>query len=282
MRWGVHMPQKGGFQKNARRSKEIGCQCLQIFPGNPTSWKLPSTSPEEISQRSQCLQELEISPLVIHGVYLINLASPKPEVYQKSREVVKDTMERAALYGAPYVIVHSGSHGSAGREKGISRVIEALEEQIPHWPSGVTLLLENTSGGGNLLGGSLKDLGEIIRRLWEAPLGVCFDTAHAWGAGYDMSHKDGVRATLEELFEQVQPSRLKVIHANDTMEARGSGKDRHHHIGEGQIGEKGFQALLQAGWHEDFPIILETPEMGTEKDRDNLVALKRCLDTVLE
>jgi len=271
------MPQKGGFQKNAKRSKEIGCQCLQIFPGNPTAWRLPSYNPEEISRRTDCLRELELFPLVIHAVYLVNLASPNNEVYKKTQENIRITMERASHYGAPYVVIHTGSHGASGRGKGIARVITALEKQFLSWPRGVTLLLENTSGGGSLLGGTFNDLGEILNRIPEAPLGVCLDTAHAWGAGYDVSNSKGVKATLEELFEQVEPHRLKVLHANDTPVERGSGKDRHQHIGKGQIGVEGFKALLQNGWDEDFPVILETPEMGTEKDRENLETLKSCL-----
>lgn len=275
MRFGIHMPMKGGFNKNAHRLKEIGCQCLQIFPGNPTSWRLPGITLEEIKQRAEYLEKLELFPLVIHSVYLVNLASPKNEVYEKSEEMIRETMKRAHIYGAPYVVVHTGSHGSSGREKGIARVIKALEKQIPSWPQGVTLLLENTSGGGSLLGGSFSDLGEIIGQLYQAPLGVCLDTAHAWGAGYDLSNSYGVRQTLDDLFEQVDHCRLKLIHANDSDVKMGSGKDRHQHIGKGKIGEEGFVALLQNQRNENVPVVLETPEIGTDKDRENLDMLKK-------
>ncbi len=277
MRLGIHMPQKGGFQRNVKRAGEIGCRSVQIFPGNPTSWKLPSLDPDKLKKRGEYLKEWDLTPLIIHAVYLLNLASPHQEVYEKSQIMLEETMQVARCYGAPYVVIHTGSHGSTGREKGLSRIMEALERQIPRWPPGVTLLLENTSGGGSLLGGDLRDLGEIVSRFRQAPLGVCFDTAHAWGAGYDLSEEAEVWLVLEELFSQVEISRLLLIHANDTTVERGSGKDRHQHIGQGAIGEKGFGALLNREWGEDFPVILETPEMGTEKDRENLQALRRCI-----
>ncbi len=278
MRLGVHMPQKGGFQKNVKKAAESGMECLQVFPGNPTSWKLPRLDEEELGKRSSYLKEMEIYPLVIHSVYLVNLASPKPDVFEKSRDMIKQTMQRAYLYGAPYVVVHTGSHSSSGREKGISRVAEALEEQINEWPDGVTLLLENTCGGGSLLGGGFRDIGEILNRFPGAPLGMCLDTAHAWGAGYDLSDQPGVEQTLDELYRHLDPSLLKVIHVNDTPVELGSGKDRHQHIGEGNIGEKGFASLLQQKWPVEFPFILETPETGTEKDKENLEVLKKLRD----
>ncbi len=269
------MPLKGGFIPNAGRTREMGAECIQVFPGNPTSWKLPHFDEQEIDKRSRYLLELKIYPLVIHSVYLVNMASPRPDIFKKSRDMIIQTMHRAHAYGAPYVVVHVGSHSAAGRDTGINNVIKSLEEQMPQWPEGVTLLLENTSGGGSLLGGDFRDLGEIIRYFPGAPLGVCLDTAHAWGAGYDLSGPRGVAETLELLYRQLDPSLLKAVHVNDTNVEKGSGKDRHQHIGEGWIGKEGFASLMQQEWPPDFPFILETPEIGTEKDRQNLQALKQ-------
>ncbi len=277
MRLGIHMPLKKGFAYNAQRLKEIGGETVQVFPGNPSSWKPPSISEEEIRERSKVLEQLEIYPLVIHTAYLINLASANEDTYEKSVKLLRETLFQAELYGAPYVVLHTGSHGGKGPEKGINKIIEALKGELSSWPNEVTLLLENTAGGGNSLGGDIKYMGKIMRNLPEVPLGLCLDTAHAWGAGYDMASEKGVDQLLKEVEYEMGINRLKLIHANDTNVEMGSSRDRHHHIGEGKIGMTGFTALFNKVWSLDLPVILETPDMGTDKDKQNLETLRSCL-----
>lgn len=277
MRFGIHMPLKKGFAYNARRLKEIGGETIQIFPGNPSSWKPPATSPEELKERADLLDELEIYPLVIHTAYLINMATPKEDVFEKSVKLMGETLRQASYYRAPYVVVHTGSHGGDGLQKGMARIKEALEQLEPAWPEGVKLLLENTAGEGNNLGGKLGEIGSILQENSHLPLGFCLDTAHAWGAGYDFSSDEGVSQIMAEIENEVGFDNLQVIHANDTFVEKGSRKDRHEHIGEGQIGLEGFKRLFKYPWPEDFPVILETPEIGTEKDQENLETLRGCL-----
>ncbi len=274
MRMGVHMSIKGNFAKSLKRIKEIGGETIQMFPGNPTSWKAPSTPPEEIVKRVALMEELDIYPMVVHTAYLINLASAKDDFYQKSRKLLRETLEHAVLYKAPYVVLHTGSHGGAGPEAGFKKLFSAIEEELKDWPGDVKLLLENTAGGGSYLGGRIKDIGRILKRFPGAPLGLCLDTAHAWAAGYNISGEDGVAALLEEIDKEVGLQNLFVIHANDTKEEISSRHDRHYHIGEGLIGIEGFRALLRQDWPRDFPVILETPDNGTEKDKENIDVLK--------
>jgi len=277
LRLGIHMPLKKGFAYNARRLKEIGGETVQIFSGNPSGWKPPSISEEEIKERSMLLKQLAIYPLIIHTAYLINLASANEETYDKSINLLRETLRQAKLHDAPYVVLHAGSHGGKGMEKGMQKIIEALKGELSSWPEKVMLLLENTAGGGSSLGGYIKYIGEIVRNLPEIPLGLCLDTAHAWGAGYNMASEKGIDQLLKEVEREMGLDRLKLIHANDTGVEIGSFRDRHHHIGEGKIGLAGFKALFKKVWSQDLPVILETPEMGTDKDKQNLETLRSCL-----
>lgn len=270
MRFGVHMPLKGGFEVNIERVKEIGCRTIQIFPGNPTGWKMGKLDEAEIVSRAQLINREDLQPLVVHCAYLINLATNNEEFLLKSKQLLDETMERAALYGAPYVVLHTGNHGGEGKEKGLAQIIESIGEGLPGWSEAVQLLLENTAGSGTALGADYDELGQILKTFPAGKLGVCIDTAHSWAAGYNFGSVDGVKQSLEVLDRAVGLEQLKVIHVNDTKVQLGSRVDRHAHLGEGNIALEGFAALVNFGWPEDFPFILETPDNGTEWDKKNL------------
>jgi deoxyribonuclease IV len=274
MRFGVHMPLKGGFESNVKRVKEIGCRTIQIFPGNPTGWKMGKLDPVEIGERARLVEAEDLQPLVVHCAYLINLATNNEDFLVKSKQLLNQSMERAALYRAPYVVLHTGNHGGVGRERGLAQIIDSIGEALPAWPDSVQLLLENTAGSGTALGADFGELGEILKALPKKKLGVCIDTAHSWAAGYDFGSADGVKQNLEVLEKSIRLENLKVIHVNDTKVTLGSRVDRHAHLGEGNIGLEGFGALVKFGWPADFPFILETPENGTEWDKINLDKLQ--------
>jgi deoxyribonuclease IV len=270
MRFGVHMPLKGGFEANIKRVKEIGCRTIQIFPGNPTGWRMGKLDPQELESRSDLVDRADLQPLVVHCAYLINLATNNDQFLIKSKQLLNETMERAALYRAPYVVLHTGNHGGVGKEKGLAQIIESITEGLSGWPDSVQLLLENTAGSGTALGADYIELGEILQVFPAGKLGVCIDTAHSWAAGYDFGSADGVKKCLDELDKAVGLEHIKVIHVNDTKVKLGSRVDRHAHLGEGNIALEGFRTLVNIGWPENFPFILETPENGTEWDKINL------------
>lgn len=275
MRLGIHMPQKGGFARNVERAAGIGCQALQFFIGSPTGWKPLPLDPAEAERRRLVLQENGIFPYVVHAAYLINLCAKKEEFYDKSRILLQQTMENAALIGSPYVVLHVGSHGGKGYKEGMKLFISTLEAEIPKWPPGVELLLENTAGGGTQLGATFIAIGNILKALGaDAPLGLCLDTAHAWAAGYDLATPEGLERAMEELFEHVGQEKVKVIHLNDNATPRGSHRDRHAHLGDGFIGDEGLKAFLSYAWPENMPAILETPEMGSNWDAINMGRLR--------
>lgn len=274
MRFGVHMPQSGGFAKNLKRVAGFGCNTIQIFTGNPTGWRAAKLDEGEIFKRAALLNELGVYPLVVHSAYLINLATTTPEFLLKSKALLMDTLKRAVLYEAPFVIVHTGNHGGAGKEAGLKQIIKSLAELLLNWPGPVKLLLENTAGSGTALGADFKELGQIIKALASEHLGLCIDTAHAYAAGYDFGRPAGVKKALAELEKEAGLELVKVIHVNDTKVELGSKVDRHAHLGEGNVTLEALGTLVNYGWPEDFPFILETPENGTAMDEVNLNLLK--------
>ncbi|MDZ4132514.1 MAG: deoxyribonuclease IV [Dethiobacteria bacterium] len=274
MRFGVHMPQTGGFKKNVERVANIGCGAIQIFPGNPTGWKMGKLDQEELAARADLLDQHDLHPLVVHAAYLINLATNNEDFLAKSKQLLNETMERAAFYRAPFVVLHTGNHGGMGIEQGLAQIIASIEEAMPVWPETVKLLLENTAGSGTALGSNFEQLAEILSAFPKGKIGVCIDTAHSWAAGYDMGSAAGVKETLNLLDNYVGLEQLHTLHINDTKVERGSRVDRHAHIGEGNIGLEGFGTLLNYGWPDELPIILETPDMGTDRDKENLDRLR--------
>ncbi len=275
MRFGLHMPLKGGFSHNVNRAVGLGCRSLQIFIGSPKAWHLAPPNEAELEQRRHLLVEKNIYPLVIHAAYLVNLSSANEIFLRKSSELMQKTMERAALLGAPYVVMHAGSHGGRGFDAGMELFISMLEQEFKKWPPQVTLLLENTAGGGSSLGGKFAPLGRILRELGpDAPVGICLDTAHAWAAGYDLSSAEGTKQSMDELFAAVGFERVMAIHANNIGSPRGAHRDRHVHLREGLIPPEAFSTLLSYPWPEDLPVILESPEIGSHWDEINLTDLR--------
>ncbi len=273
MRCGVHMPLKGGFANNVRRLKELGCETVQIFAGNPTGWKMSAGDPAELAGRAVLLQSNGIHPLVIHSAYLINLASSSPENLSKSKALLTATMNKAALYSAPYVVLHTGYHGGKGPDEGLEQVAAVISAELSSWPAGVMLLLENTAGSGTALGSHFEEMARVVKVFRSDQLGICLDTAHAYAAGYDFSTAAGTEETLAQFELQIGLEYLKVIHVNDSATALGSRVDRHAHLGEGHLGLEGLRYLLDQPWPDHFPFILETPETGTDRDRVNLETL---------
>lgn len=277
MRLGIHIPLKGGFAANLMRVKEYGCETIQLFAGNPTGWKMAPPNLPEIEKRAALAGEQSIFPVVIHCAYLVNLATLSPEFHEKSIRLLNETMQRAYLHRAPFVVLHTGNHGGAGVEQGLERVIETVSGALPGWPDGVKLLLENTAGSGTALGSTFEELARLLKAFPAGALGVCLDTAHGWAAGYDFGSTDGVKELLEQFERLIGLENLCLLHLNDAKVARGSRVDRHEHIGLGQIGLDGFRELLRQPWPDEMPAILETPEIGSDWDRKNMEALRLLL-----
>ncbi len=270
MRLGLHCSIQGSIDLVVDRGLDRGCNTLQMFSRNPRGWISKQLSKGEVKRFRAKLRESGIWPVFIHTPYLLNLASPKEDVYVKSVAVLKDELLRATNLGVPYVVTHLGSHLGYGKMEGFRRIIAAVNESFSVVENKVVLLLENTAGTRNSMGSSFEDIQRILSKIEvKERVGVCFDTSHAYSAGYDLVSRGAVQYTLQRFEELIGLEALKLVHLNDSRGALGSRVDRHEHIGLGRIGEQGFRNILQSKLGK-LPLILETPIDGRRDDFDNL------------
>lgn len=268
---GAHVSVAGGLDNAFARGLESGCTALQIFTKNANRWQVkPITETEALSFR-QAWQKSGIGPVLAHDAYLINLASPKEDVWEKSKIALRDELLRCALLGVTDLVMHPGAHLGTGVDIGLERIRAAFREILPDTPQEVRLLIENTAGQGSYLGGNFAHMAALLEGFDEKRFGVCFDTCHAHAAGYDLSSAEGYTQTMAELDRLVGLERIKLFHLNDSLKPCGSKVDRHAHIGEGTIGRTGFACLMQDQRLFEIPMILETPK--GEKEEMDLVNL---------
>lgn len=272
---GAHVSIAGGTDRAFRRAERNGCSALQIFTKNANQWKARPIPESEAHAFRQAWQESSIGPVIAHDAYLINLASPKQGVWEKSKAALRDEIERCALLGIPALVMHPGAHLGAGEQAGIERIRMAFAEILPETTSKVRILLENTAGQGSCIGYDFKHLADIMEGQDDQRFGVCFDTCHAHAAGYDLSSAGGYAETMDVFDRLIGVERLFAFHLNDCLRERGSRIDRHAHIGQGTIGLAGFACLMQDARFVDRPMILETPKGEDEQmDRINLGLLR--------
>lgn len=274
---GAHMSIAGGVDRAIQRGQSVGCEAIQIFTKSSNQWRAAPLTDDVLQRFHANQQETGIGPVVGHTAYLINLASPNPELWQKSVDAFVEEMERAQRMGLPYLITHPGAHTGAGEEVGIRRVAQAIDEIHGRAKDVQTMiLLETTAGSGSALGGSFEQLAQMIA-LTGAPerVGVCLDTNHAFAAGYDLRTPDTYAATFEAFDRIVGLHRLRVFHLNDSKRDLGSRVDRHEHIGKGFMGLQPFRMLMNDPRFADRPMILETPK-GPDllEDAENLRVLR--------
>ncbi|MCR4426300.1 MAG: deoxyribonuclease IV [Firmicutes bacterium] len=276
-KFGIHLSISGGFASAAARAVELGCDVLQVFSRNPRSLRSKPMEPDDVSAFRETLSAHGVSPCVIHVNYLINAASPKPDIYELSVAALAEELSRADALGAEYVVMHPGHHLGSGIDPGIQRVARAIDLAFEQTNAQTTLCLENMAGVGTEIGASFADLRRIIdaARVGDG-LGFCLDTCHAYGAGYDVSTDRGLDRTIGEIDQTIGLARLKVVHANDSKGKLGSGKDRHEHIGLGFIGLAGFRVLLARVELASLPFILETPVDDPRDQERDLASLRSC------
>ena len=275
IRCGVHVSIAGSIDQAVDRAKEKHCDTFQVFTRNPRGWNFKKLIPDEVTLFRQKLKESTIEPAVAHMPYLPNLSCPMKMIYKKSVKALTVELERCTMLGIPYLVTHLGSHLGKGREIGLERLTEAINAAFDSSSGRTILLLENTAGTKNSMGSSFKDMREILDHVAEkSRVAVCFDTCHAFAAGYDLRDAESVERTVAELGKVVGLDLLKVVHANDSKGKLASRLDRHEHIGMGQIGEQGFRAILHNDAFRKLPLILETPVDRRGTDVTNLKRLR--------
>lgn len=272
---GFHAPIAGGLQNALLKAKERGCDAVQIFSRNPRGWMAKPLAAEEVERFRAVRAETEISPVVIHANYLINLAASDEVIREKSIASFREEVERGILLGADYLVVHPGSAKGSCEANGIRTCAESLKLAC----EGIDLcsfriLLENTAGQGACIGHRFEHLREIIEACPELKLGVCFDTAHAFTAGYDIREADGFDATIESLDRNVGTENVRAVHFNDSKADYNSRVDRHWHIGQGHIGRDALARVARHPKLSHVAFLLETPQDEAGDDERNLEMLR--------
>jgi deoxyribonuclease-4 len=271
MRLGFHLSIAGSLSRAVAQAQVLGCQALQIFIQNPRGWKWRPVTPAAIQDFCRARSQAGLGPLVVHLGYLPNLATADAALYALSTERLCRELELARALNADYLVAHPG-HGLQG-EAGFAQVARALALAISRVPPPPLVLLENTAGQGRELGWRFDHLERIIG-LSGVPLGVCLDTAHAHGAGYDLGAPPGVARLLADLARGPGLAAVKIIHLNDSRVSLNSRRDRHWHLGRGAIGLPGLRHLLSHPWLTPEAAILETPQPHRAYEWYNLLVAR--------
>lgn len=286
---GTHVSIAGSHVKAFERAKESGANTFQIFTGNPRGWSTKDIDEETAVAFNAAYKKYNFGEVVAHMPYLPNPASPEDEIYEKSCDVLLREILRCRRLGIAYLVTHLGSHGGSGREFGINRVAEALtgaltaaEEKSSDSSDSsdkapFMILLENTAGTKNSIGGHFADIGDILKITDETfpnGIGICTDTCHAFAAGYELTSAEGFERTIADFEDAIGLKRLKVIHLNDTKGDCASHLDRHEHIGLGKIGTEGLKRVVTHPTLSSRIFILETPIDETRGDKENIAAVK--------
>lgn len=275
--FGSHMSVSGGVDLALERAEALGLESCQIFSKNERQWNAKPLDPAVVERFRAQTARTGITKLVVHDSYLINLASPKPDIRDKSLLAFKDELERCDMLGVPYLVTHPGAHTGSGVEAGIQQFADSLNEIYAALPDNRALtLLETTAGQGTSLGRSFGELAAIIEKVGAKDrVGVCLDTCHVFAAGYDFRTPELYATMMREFDDTVGLERLKVIHLNDSKFPLGSYRDRHDQIGAGEIGPEGFRQLVNDSRLSGIPGILETEkDPDGDNDRRNLKTLK--------
>lgn len=269
---GAHMSTQGGVWRGVERAKEVGCDCVQVFTKNNNQWNAKELQPDDIQHFDEQMKSTGIIRPIAHASYLINMAAPGDELWQKSIAAMIDELRRAEQLHLDGVVVHPGSYTTSSVEEGLQRIISAVKEVLKATTGfKVKLLLENTAGQGSNLGSDLSDLGSILAAV-EQPdrIGVCIDSCHAMAAGYDLAEAAGLKKLLKDIDDQFGIDRVAALHLNDSKKGCGSRVDRHEHIGQGTIGAEGFKRWLKNKSLRAIPMYLETPKGNDEETGEDL------------
>lgn len=275
MRFGFHISIAGGFSKVVERARIRGCETIQLFSRNPRGWKSTDLDERDVAHFKMKLKAAGIHPVFIHLPYLPNLAARWAPFYDRSLGVLVEDLRRGETLSASCLIMHMGSRLSSSKEEAVATLAESINWALCQVENQITLLLENTSGQGTQIGSRFEEIGSVMKRVEKKErIGICLDTAHAFGAGYDLSNQRGLDATLEELDRFVGLDKLFLLHLNDTEVPLGSRKDRHWHIGKGHIGLQGFRNIVNDPRLSDLPGIMETPRKNDNMDLKNMSVIR--------
>lgn len=274
MKFGMHISTREPFSDAIDRAVEADCETMQIFANAPQRWNPTAIPQDQIDKYTEKNKKAKIDPVIIHGIYLINLATNNPFFYEASIKSLIDDMKKAKSLGAIGVNFHVGSTKGRKLEEVMDKIVLAIKDIFAASPEGPYLILENSAGAGDIIGDKFSEVGEIIKKVDSDRVKVTLDTAHSFGSGYNVATKEGLDDTLADFDKEIGLDRLVCLHINDSAVPFASCRDRHADIGKGYIGIDGFRNIVNHPRLKDLPGILETPSLKGKGDVDNLKILR--------
>ena len=273
MLFGAHCG--GGISGALDHAVEIGADAVQLFAQSPRAWRFPEHDPATLAAFRTRREEAGVGAVLVHALYLCNLATPDETIFGKSLATMHSTVDAACSIGADGVVFHVGSHLGAGLEAGLERCVPALREVLGRCSETTWLLLENSAGAGGTIGRSVEELGALVDALDRHPrLGICLDSCHLYVSGVDVGAPEAVSAVLDEVDARVGLERLRALHVNDAAAPLGSNRDRHANVLEGELGER-LGAFLADDRLQGLPALMETPgPLGKGPDRAEMQKLR--------
>lgn len=278
MKFGAHVSSAAPFSESVLRAKEIGCDCMQIFVNPPQRWNPIPIPEKEIEKFKELNKKAEIDPIVIHSIYLINLASLNPFFYEASQKSLIDEMNKAKMIGAIGVNTHLGSTKEREYKEAMKEVATAIKKILSQSPEGPYFIIENSAGAGNIIGDTLEEIGQIVKAVNSPRVKVLIDTAHAFESGYHVETEEGLEEFLDQFDHLIGLEKLVGLHLNDSATPFNSKKDRHTNIGEGNIGIDAFGRIINHEKLKNLFGILETPDLKGRGGIDNLEILRSMVD----
>ena len=257
---GAHMSTAGGFEHAITRGESIGCTVIQIFTKSNRQWAAKAISHQEQELFAKTAKQSSIQSMMAHATYLINIGTEKEDILHKSLALLKNELERCDQLNIPYLVLHPGSYGDGNEQHCLKTIAKSLDHVFDTYTGNTMVLLENMAGQGSSVCYSFEQLAEVRDHAQhKSKIGVCFDTCHAFAAGYDISNAKGYEDTWKKFDDTIGLSHLKAMHINDSKKPCGSRVDRHADIGQGAIGLEGFKLLFNDPRFFAVPKVLETP-----------------------
>jgi deoxyribonuclease-4 len=273
MKFGAHISTAAPFSEAITRAEQVGCECMQIFANPPQRWNPIAIPEREIDRFNDLNSKAKIGPIIIHSIYLLNLASDNPFFYEASIKSLIDDMKKASQISALGVNFHVGSTKGKKLSEVIDKIVLGIKTILAASEKPY-LILENSAGAGDIIGDKFEDLAEIMNRVKSDRLKVTLDTAHAFGSGYNVATEKGLEETLAEFDKHIGLEHLVCLHLNDSAVPLFSNRDRHADIGKGHIGLEAFGRIVNHPKLKDLPGIIETPNMKSSEELSDIKLLK--------
>jgi deoxyribonuclease-4 len=279
---GAHMSIAGGIELAPVRGGGIGCEIIQLFTKSSNQWAAKLLSEKDIDLFKENMKAHKIRTAFAHDSYLINLGSPDSVLYQRSLGAFIHELERCERLELMALVFHPGSRLETSEEDALKKIADAVNEAHQKTPGyKVLTCFENAAGQGTNVGYRFEHLARLIELVEDKNrIGVCFDTQHAFAAGYDLRTEEGFQKVFDEFDKVVGIQWLKAFHLNDSKKGLGSRVDRHEHIGKGEIGLVPFKCLMNDPRFKNLPMSLETPKgLDLKEDVMNLATLRNLIDS---